>query len=305
MDPFQPTLDLSNESSESLPVLKDITSIIGNCGPLEISNFNNSSFFNASSPIQPFTFLTQQRSTNTHTNISNGTSVPDEQQQVQAENIEEEEEEEEEPVNNITIYSEQGEIKLERRKLTTHQQEIKKKLSSVKIRGKRCTQYQKNSAFRAKSRYNNTNGLLRKMQDLKMTTGDEVFLKVFKDYGKDNCCVKKFATLPVLLNDRAAISGAQAAVAPLPSIELLTENLPSKARKKRGKYVCQLCGIEYDSDRDKRYDSSWIGCEHTGCDRWQHYKCMGLIMSRNIKSVKWTCQEHTPAPPKAASKKKG
>ena len=89
----------------------------------------------------------------------------------------------------------------------------------------------------------------------------------------------------------------------LPTVATLSTASPSKTRKKRGKYICQLCGIIYDSELDKEYDSSWIGCEHPGCERWQHFKCMGLIMPRNIKSVKWICPEHTPAAPKAIMQK--
>ena len=47
---------------------------------------------------------------------------------------------------------------------------------------------------------------------------------------------------------------------------------------------CEVCGISYKSDSDKRR-KGWIGCDGPGCNRWFHYWCVGYKRKPSAKSL--------------------
>ena len=135
---------------------------------------------------------------------------------------------------------------------------------------------------------------------MKKTTTD-VLVEFHKNYGTENTTIRRFSTRIELFEKPDLATKSTPVVVPSPAV--LAAASPSKKRKKPAKtlYVCQLCGIEYNSSIDKEYGSGWIGCNYGDCDVWQHLKCMGLSLSKAIKSVKWKCSVHRQGPPRPKS----
>ena len=77
----------------------------------------------------------------------------------------------------------------------------------------------------------------------------------------------------------------------VPEDSFLKEFSSSKKRKKQ-KHICEVCGIVYDSGRDKEYGNPWIGCDKEGFDVWQHLGYIWLQMLRSIKALTWKCGLH-------------
>ena len=201
-----------------------------------------------------------------------------------------------------SVFDENGTVvNLKTRNLSHHQAHHRSEIVPTKLRGERCKKFLENSCARSKSRSNHVEGLLKKIRDLKTTTHDDVLIEIHT--AVKNRTVKRYATDVSLFRNGKEIPKIQPPLQPLPSSSVLSTVSPSKKGKKptKTRYSCQLCGIEYGSAPDIQYGSNWIGCEHNGCDVWQHIKCMGLEMPRSMKSVKWRCIQHIrERPPKSS-----
>ena len=142
------------------------------------------------------------------------------------------------------------------------------------------------------------------MRELKICTGDDIYLELYKDGLKSGSTVRKFSTHLDLLKKTTPSSQVT-----LPPEHVLALYSPSKKREREVENVCQQCGAEYKSPMDVAFDSKWIGCQHlnsdgsSGCNRWNHAKCLGLDFAQNVKSVKWFCPIHRAKPPRNYSKK--
>ena len=85
------------------------------------------------------------------------------------------------------------------------------------------------------------------MQDLKTTTREKSFLTIFQNYGTASQTHRSYSTMRSLVINCSDDSNS---VVKLPTEQELAISSPSKSRKKRGKYVCQLCEIEWESWRE-------------------------------------------------------
>ena len=102
------------------------------------------------------------------------------------------------------------------------------------------------------------------MKDLKITTKDETIVFFIKDRGTSKQFIKKFATnvelfSDITLNENLCTSnhpGQDDVNVLQPSQEELTIRSPSRKRKKTSKtYICPICGIKFNENRDKTYKS--------------------------------------------------
>ena len=271
MDPYQPAQPIfeSDESSASFTVLRDISGILNNRSAPDFDNLTFSTNHHMHNPpqAQQYTSHTQNilnTPTNSflmpnHANISippltptpamspstplqSSTPLPSPSISLLSTPT---------PIQNHVrmvpdIYDLSGKtVDLKRRKTTTHQQPLApaEEHGGKAKRGPRCTTYQTQSGPRSKSRYNNTHGLLCKMQDLKTTTHDESFLTIYQNYGAASQTKQSFSTVRSLVTNCTEDVNS---VVQLPTVQELATSSPSKSRKKRGKYVCQLCGIEWE-----------------------------------------------------------
>ena len=208
----------------------------------------------------------------------------------------------------VNLYDGAGNIeKFKKRKLTQKQEQEKKQREAAdptSSRGARCDEYLTDAALRTNSRRNNLNGLRKKMRDLKTTTNDETLLVHFKDFGTPKCQETKWATSLKLLN--IAEPEEEVDECPPPPAPILTALSPSRTRNTTRKWVCSVCGISYGTKPDKAWngetlDDAWIGCsyplgEKPTCQVWNHKRCLGIIMPKNLKSFHWLCENHREKP---------
>ena len=103
---------------------------------------------------------------------------------------------------------------------------------------------------------------MQKIERLKKITHDESQMFVYKDFGTSSCTIKKFTTNMKVLDGHLNKIQELSVKRNIPE-----EFSPSKKRKKQ-KYICEVCGIIYDSGRDKEYRNSWVGCDKEGCHVW-------------------------------------
>ena len=99
------------------------------------------------------------------------------------------------------VFNENGDtMTLEKRKLSRHQESAQKPKDSKESRCPRYVPFYENSNARWKSPSNHTEGLCKKLKDLKTTTYEESLIFVYKYFGKCSCTIKNFATNTKLLN---------------------------------------------------------------------------------------------------------
>ena len=193
----------------------------------------------------------------------------------------------------VQIFEDNGvSMKLEKKNISKHQlshQEFLEKKN--KLSGSRCMNYKENLEAIAKSRANHIIGLCKKMNELKVTTLDEIILIAIKDYGTPKEKRKTFASLMELFQKPVE----KQSEIELPSQEELLYASPGKKRLLSKTY------LHADDKRDKGYKSLWIGCHVTGCYVWQHTRYMGLIMPKLLKMFKWKCPYHMERPSKPVS----
>lgn len=103
--------------------------------------------------------------------------------------------------------------------------------------------------------------------------------------------MRKFATTMHIFSDgiNANQTSISSDLANVPSAQELAAFSPSKKKRRVTEGICQTCGIEFQSPADLACDSRWIGCHCENdngikCNRWEHAKCIGLIMPHNVKS---------------------
>ena len=138
-----------------------------------------------------------------------------------------------------------------------HQAETQENIDPSITCGPRCTKYQESTTAQTKPRS-------KKMRDLKMLIDDESIITVYKDYKTKNCTMRKCAANMEVF--KCSSPKEQEESAATPSKHLLAANSASRKSTKKEKCICEICGIQYQSSRDKEYDSAWIGCDHNNCD---------------------------------------
>ena len=135
------------------------------------------------------------------------------------------------------VFNENGDtMTLEKRKLSRHQESAQKPKDSKESRCPRYVPFYENSNARWKSPSNHTEGLCKKLKDLKTTTYEESLIFVYKYFGKCSCTIKNFATNTKLLNSHLNKTQELSVKINVPKDFFLKEFSPSKKRKKQ-KYI--------------------------------------------------------------------
>ena len=135
------------------------------------------------------------------------------------------------------VFNENGDtMTLEKRKLSRHQESAQKPKDSKESRCPRYVPFYENSNARWKSPSNHTEGLCKKLKDLKTTTYEESLIFVYNYFGKCSCTIKNFATNTKLLNSHLNKIQELSVKINVPKDFFLKEFSPSKKRKKQ-KYI--------------------------------------------------------------------
>ncbi len=109
-------------------------------------------------------------------------------------------------------------------------------------------------------------------------------------------------SLPSFVDLAAAANNIPTTMASTPVREDESDNVANRPASDSGN-VCHTCGIQFDTEADKKLKSPWMGCARKGCPFWVHATCANIFYKDTEQGFralgKWAeehffCRKHRP-----------
>jgi len=180
--------------------------------------------------------------------------------------------------------------------------------------------YVKDSAKRAKCRYNHQTGFRRKMLQYKTSTKDDVILPD-NHHWTEAVSVCYYTWVGCHKDDGYKVhwnyfkwSLGQYTNMCRSSRTIIIGNhytFKKKSSTPENSNNCQKCWLKYGTKMDDSYNSLWVNCNIKKCTYWVHLKCLGFFVKDDdnkdpIKNLYFLCpahQEKQPTPKNILRKK--